>query len=124
MLPKNYSVDFNDYLHSDEVKCKCKFKDCTHTLVSPLAIDAFYRMRLAFGAVLRINSFYRCQKHNKSVGGSNSSSHKSGLAVDVSTRGFTVPEIARLKELARENFDYVLEYDTFIHCQQNPDGKE
>lgn len=120
ILPKNYSVDLNEYLHTDEIKCKCRFKDCHYTLVSQQTVDAFYRTRLAFGAVLRINSFFRCQKHNDAVGGVPHSSHTTGLAVDISTRGFTGKEIEKLQDIAKQNFDYVKTYPTFIHCQVNP----
>lgn len=122
IMPKNYSVDLNEYLHTEEVKCKCRFKDCHFTLVSQKTIDAFYRTRLVYGDVLRINSFYRCQKHNDAVGGVPHSSHTTGLAVDISTRGLTGKEKEKLQKAALDNFDYVKVYPTFIHCQLNPEA--
>lgn len=123
-MPKGYQREFNEYLHSDEIHCKCIYKDCHYTLISELTIEAFYNTRIDFDKVLRINSFYRCQKHNDAVGGSDTSSHTTGLAMDISTRGFTGKEKERLITIAKKHFDYVKVYDTFIHCQINPDQIE
>lgn len=123
IMPKNYCVYINEYLHSDEIKCKCELSTCHYTIVSQHTIDAFYRMRLAFGQPLKVNSFYRCQSHNESVGGSKTSSHTTGLAVDVPTKNLSVGDKAKLLKIAQSNFDFVKVYDTFIHCQINPEPK-
>jgi hypothetical protein len=123
IMPKNYCVDINEYLHTDEIKCKCSFNTCHYTIVAHKTIEAFYNTRMAFGQVLRVNSFYRCQKHNEAVGGSKTSSHTTGLAVDISTRTLTGKEKEKLQAIARENFDFVKVYETFIHCQLNPEAK-
>lgn len=121
MLPKGHNYSFNAYLSAHEVDCKCKNNTCHYTLVNPEAIGAFYEVRLEINRPLLINSFYRCQAHNASpsVGGKEHSSHTTGNALDISTRGFSDYEKEKLIELCNEKFDYVKIYDTFIHCQIN-----
>ena len=41
-------------------------------------------LRDEYGSPMRINSGFRCEKHNKKVGGSDSSSHLWGMASDIS----------------------------------------
>lgn len=40
-------------------------------------------IREAWGSAIKVNSGYRCEKLNKKVGGSKTSSHKYGFAVDL-----------------------------------------
>lgn len=40
-------------------------------------------LREAWGSAIKVNSGYRCEKLNKKVGGSKTSSHKDGFAVDL-----------------------------------------
>ena len=40
-------------------------------------------LREKYGKPVRVNSGYRCEKLNKTVGGSNTSQHKYGLAADI-----------------------------------------
>ena len=61
------------------------------------------------------NSWYRCEKHNKAVGGSETSSHLKGLAVDIkihnSTHRFLV-----LQALIKAGFTRIGIGKTFIHA--------
>jgi len=124
MLPKGYDYKFSDYLHSDEIHCKCSSKTCHYTLINPTVIDAFLKTRIEAGVVFRINSFYRCQNHNDAVGGVDESSHTTGNALDISTRGFTGKEIEEIVKIAKKYFDYVQVYPTFIHLQINVEEPE
>lgn len=121
ILPKNYSVDFNDYFKSDEFACKCAHESCQTTLLSELTIASLYRSRLAANMAININSGYRCQIHNKEEGGSPTSSHPKGLAADV-RKPEHVGDAIKLGRILKENFDLVLTYDTFWHCHNNPKG--
>jgi len=66
------------------------------------------------GHHLMVTSGYRCPKHNQAVGGSGTSSHIKGLAVDV------LCDSSRLRyEILRAAFDFGVHrigiYKTFIH---------
>lgn len=45
-----------------------------------------------FGQVMTITSGFRCEKHNKAVGGSNDSQHLLGRAADSIIEGITLEE--------------------------------
>jgi hypothetical protein len=120
MLPKNSDIKINSYLHSNELDCHCARKTCHYTLYNSEMAVAFYKLRGAFGKSLNINSAFRCQKHNKAIGGVAKSSHTTGNALDISLDGLDAKEVKRLKILAKKLFDYVKVYDTFFHLQINP----
>lgn len=123
MLPKGYNVQINSFLHSSEIHCKCNRNECHYTLLGQATADSFFNVRRSFGKPLYLNSFFRCQKHNSSedVGGVDTSSHTTGLALDIRTTEFTKAQKARLVKICKKYFDYVKVYDHFIHCQLNPE---
>ncbi|MBO5909441.1 MAG: peptidase M15, partial [Clostridia bacterium] len=54
----------------------CKGKGCCSTvLVDERLVEFCQKIRDHFGAAVTINSGYRCQKHNKAVGGASGSYH-------------------------------------------------
>ncbi len=94
--------------------------------------------RERLGKPIRVNSGYRCPKHNSAVGGVRNSQHMSGEAADIvpvkseelkvkSEAVDIVPvkseelkvksELARLVEIIKENgkFDQLIIYSTFVH---------
>lgn len=80
--------------------------------------NVFQPLRDAIGKPIRISSGYRSEKLNKAVGGSKTSQHNKGQALDlVATSGFTNKDI----------FDYIknnLEFDQMIWefgTDNNPD---
>jgi uncharacterized protein YcbK (DUF882 family) len=63
-----------------EIWCRC---GCGKDDISPVLLDIIDRTRGCKGTPVIINSACRCQDHNKAVGGSPTSSHLTGLAVDI-----------------------------------------
>jgi hypothetical protein len=78
------------YLSLSEVACKC---GCGQ-IPQKVMLDKFDQIREAYGKPIHITSGFRCEKHNKKIGGSKNSNHVKGLAIDV----------LRLKELT----DFIL----------------
>lgn len=83
-----------------------------------IANNVFQPLRDGIGKPIRISSGYRSEKLNKAVGGSKTSQHNKGQALDlVATSGFTNKDI----------FDYIknnLEFDQMIWefgTDKNPD---
>lgn len=69
----------------------------------------FEPMREYFGQPIRIVSFYRCPALNKAVGGSKTSSHMKGEAIDVEgTNGVTNMDIIRYFKEANVPMDQVI----------------
>lgn len=106
-----------------EMACKGA-KCCGHTC----AVD--YRLMEALEVLRRelqiphvpdiplyINSGFRCNKHNKAVGGSKNSQHTKGRAADIKkVTGFTVDEMAeRAERVPAFKFGGIIKYDWGIH---------
>jgi hypothetical protein len=62
---------------------------------------------------LTVTSWYRCEEHNRAVGGAEGSLHITGRAVDIDTGDNCVYDVARQ---ARGLFSYVKIYDWGIHA--------
>ena len=67
----------------DEFRCPC----CGANDMEPTALIMLDRAREISGFPYRINSGYRCEKHNAEVGGKPTSSHLQGWAVDIRVSG-------------------------------------
>ena len=71
----------------------------------------------------KINSGYRTQKHNLKVGGVFASSHKKGLAADISTKGSDQKFII-LDALMKVGFTRFGIGSTFIHVDQDTEKSQ
>ena len=63
----------------DEFKCPC----CRENKTSHKLIDLLDQAREKAGIAFVITSGYRCEKHNREVGGVENSAHTKGLAADI-----------------------------------------
>ena len=63
-----------------EFRCPC----CDASKINMGFIDKLQFARERIGKSMSINSGYRCFSHNRTVGGSDNSSHVIGLAADIS----------------------------------------
>ena len=65
---------------------------------------------------LEINSGFRCEQHNKDVGGRRSSTHLIGIAADISIIGISSELRWRMMQwIMILGFTGVGVYDTFVH---------
>jgi hypothetical protein len=109
IITKNLTLE--ELIHSDTAKAKGIDNSPTNEHLKCLveiANNIFQPLRDGIGKPIRISSGYRSEKLNKAVGGSKTSQHNKGQALDlVSTTGFTNKDI----------FDYIkkhLEFDQMI----------
>lgn len=80
-----------------------------------LAKNVFEPIRNHFGKPIRVNSFFRSVKLNKAIGGSSTSQHCKGEAIDLDAIGFTNKEI----------YNYIkdnLEFDQLIGEGKDSNG--
>jgi uncharacterized protein YcbK (DUF882 family) len=70
-----------------EIRCKCG--KCNYDTIPMLLADLFMSARLRFAEPIIITSACRCVQHNRTVGGSATSSHLHGLALDLHPRDNT-----------------------------------
>lgn len=90
-----------------EFRCPC-CKD-GDKIVKPALLEALQKLRDLYGKPMRIDSGYRCPKHNPKVGGALHSAHLTGEAADVEDfdsglQAFCTPEILERCGLWAEDF--------------------
>jgi len=76
------SSNFN----SNEFKCKCCGQLPNTKEFHEEFIDRLQAARTIAGIRFDINSGYRCQNHNRAVGGAANSAHLKGLAADIEAK--------------------------------------
>ena len=103
-LSKNFTVK--------EFACS----DGTDTVFISLAlVNLLQKIRDHFGKAVIINSAYRTEAHNKSIGGATYSQHKYGLAADIHINGVTPKEIAAYIETLMPSSGGIGIYKSFVH---------
>jgi uncharacterized protein YcbK (DUF882 family) len=88
------------HFNSEEFDCHCKNRDCDSTLVDTNLIANLEVLRNILGGIkLAISSGYRCEKHNKAIGGELDSQHTYGKAADLVSATVKPKVIADATEL-------------------------
>lgn len=76
----------SEHFHEDEFRCKCCGQLPTGGMSKSL-IATLEQVRAHFGVSIKINSGYRCPKHNAAIGGAKNSQHMLGTAADIVVSG-------------------------------------
>lgn len=109
------------YFKPSEFACNCcKQENIDEKLVAKLDLA-----RELAGIPFKINSAYRCPKHNANVGGVKDSSHVGGYAVDVAVPNCS--SSARYKMVTAflvSGFTRIGIYNSFIHVDIDPNKPE
>ncbi len=100
-----------------EFECKC---GCGKNQTHPNLILKLQEVRDVFKKPMIVNSAYRCEKHNKKIGGSPTSSHCEGLAVDIRCTN-TKDRYSLIYFLITLGFKRIGVYPTFIHADIDTD---
>jgi len=77
-----------------EFACPC----CGRADVDMRLVEALQELRDLAGVPVRVNSGFRCEKHNREVGGARRSRHLLGEAADIVVKGLTPERMYRLAE--------------------------
>ena len=115
MFNKYERVQLSDNFYSTEFSCKCNYRDCKTTLIDLVLVEELQDIRDHYGKSVKINSAYRCDKHNEAVGGSNKSQHKLGTAADIKVSGVDPVEVAYLLDCWYPKWYGIGTYYTFTH---------
>lgn len=90
--------------------------------VKALVENVLDPLREKYGKPIKVNSGYRCSKHNLAVGGVTGSQHMKGEAADIVPAGlqltaYGLKELERLVEIIKQNgkWDQIIIYPTFVH---------
>ncbi|MBQ7220814.1 MAG: hypothetical protein IJS28_07535 [Synergistaceae bacterium] len=96
-------------------------KHCGENKIDQKVIDIAQALRDELGVPVRVNSGYRCEKHNAKVGGVKGSFHTKGLAADLSCELGAAKMFDTVQKLWRQNklpeLKYCIYYahKNFIH---------
>ncbi len=91
---------------SSELDCVC----CGACNMDPGFMARLQVLRDDFGQAITITSGYRCEAHNKAIGGAAKSQHLYGKAADI-----THPWLEALHEVAKKHFPNAIKGPGFIH---------
>jgi uncharacterized protein YcbK (DUF882 family) len=95
-----------------------------------VATEIFDKVREHFGIPLKVSSFYRCSKLNKAVGGSPTSQHVEGKAIDIDADGSTITN-SQIFDYIKNHFNFdqlIWEFGNstnpaWVHVSLNKSGK-
>lgn len=107
------------YFKMSEFECRdgCLMPASARENIEALVENVLDPVRERFGKPIRVNSGYRCPKHNAEVGGVPNSQHMRGEAADIRPR-----EVGKIIEQLG-NFDQLIYYPTFVHVSWKRVGK-
>lgn len=97
-----------------EFSCKCGACGKGFEDMQPSLINSIQVARHLAGVPFNINSAIRCEEHNTNTGGSETSAHLTGHAVDISCDSST-QRYNIVGGLLAAGFNRILVYPTFIH---------
>lgn len=82
---------------STEFDCHGK-NCCSTTIIDPKLVEYLQMIRDHFGKPITITSAYRCETHNRNIGGATRSYHAQGKAADIVVSGVASREVAKYAE--------------------------
>lgn len=96
-----------------------KLPDGVEASLKALVEEVLDPARADYGKAVAVNSGFRCEKHNREVGGVPTSQHLRGEAADVHCE-----DNRRLARIIVENgrFDQLIVYPTFVHVSWKRQG--
>lgn len=94
---KDYRTQLSKNFKSNEFACHGK-GCCSKVLIDTKLVEYCQKIRDHFGKAVTINSGYRCEKHNKAIGGAGKSKHVSGMAADIVVKDVKPKEVAKYAE--------------------------
>jgi uncharacterized protein YcbK (DUF882 family) len=94
---KNAISKLSNNFKSTEFDCHGK-GCCSSTLIDEQLVEYLQNIRDHFGKAVTVSSAYRCETHNKNVGGATGSRHMKGQAADIYINGVKPAEIAKYAE--------------------------
>ena len=103
------------FFQPKEFRCPC----CHKGLVASHLVFFLDQLRRAWGGPIQVNSGWRCPKHNKEVGGAQSSRHLIGCAADI-TPVYEADLLSAFKMMVKDLTKYradweVIEYPWGMH---------
>ena len=128
ILTKHFTLEemiFSEYAVRNRVD-----NDPTLEIIDALrdtCIKVIEPLRIAIGKPIKITSGYRSKELNKLIGGSKTSQHCFGQAVDIQVQGISTEDLfQKIIELKLPYDQIIQEFDSWVHCsyRENPRGEK
>lgn len=104
---------------SCELKCKCKDPYCIRYGADLDLFLLLEELRSIFDKPIKINSAYRCLKHNRDIGSKDTSQHIKGTAADIVIKGISIKKVQQILKEKYWGKDKLITglglYKTFTH---------
>ncbi len=107
--------DISRHFNRSEFGCKCSYEDCEDIAVDVELVKVLEEVREHFGRAVTINSSYRCEDHNKYVGGAPKSKHRLGIAADIVVRNIHPHKVYEFLNSKYPEQYGMGKYNTFTH---------
>ena len=107
-----------------ECHCGCRMPDSARANIVALVEQVLDPVREKLGKPIRVNSGYRCPRHNEEVLGVRNSQHIKGEAADIAMVHGSRFKVHDLAQAIVENgkFDQLIIYPTFVHVSWKRNG--
>lgn len=107
-----------------ECHCGCRMPDGARANIVALVEQVLDPVREKLGKPIRVNSGYRCPRHNEEVLGVRNSQHIKGEAADIAMVHGSRFKVHDLAHAIVENgkFDQLIIYPTFVHVSWKRQG--
>lgn len=104
-----------DHFTREELQCKC----CETLTIQDEMKEKLTLAREIADIPFHVNCMYRCENHNKEVGGAPDSMHLRGGAIDVHCPDH-IARYKMVKAFLQAGFNTIIIYPTFIHADIRP----
>jgi len=112
---RRFNWDLIHNFKKDEFDCKC---NCGKNNIDDELITMLNEARILADVSFVVNSACRCDEHNHNVGGSKTSSHPKGFAVDIKVTS-SINRMKILTALLKVGFKRIGIYKNFIHVDND-----
>ena len=90
---RDADLQLTDDFNTKEIQCRCGV--CTTQHISMDLLNKVQQLRTKLNKIVNVTSGYRCRTHNTNVGGSSTSLHMKGTAIDIWVDGLSVDQLAQ-----------------------------
>lgn len=101
------------------MECKCTNSECVVQIIDDELMEKLVKLRELCGKSIVVTSGYRCEAHNKKIGGHPNSSHIKGLAADLVCAGMNIKDFNALVEKVFNNIGIA---NSFTHVDVREGG--
>jgi uncharacterized protein YcbK (DUF882 family) len=104
--------------HFSKIEMQCKCKNCGNSCpMDTVFMTLLDKVREECDAPLNVSSGFRCDRHNKDIGGVENSWHTKGKAADIWTTAIPLKQVF---DIAKKYFEEVILYEDkgFVHIAE------